>query len=445
MIITGRHVPRRTVLRGLGSAIALPLLDGMVPALRSSRALAATPVQRFAAVYVGNGMNMSDWTPPRDGPLELSPILQPLAPFRARTTVLSGLDNRPGQSTDAGGLHSRIQPAWLTGTRAKPTEGPDVEAGISLDQIAAKTLGAQTQLPSLELALETVYLDRACEPSYSCTYVSTLSWQNTTTPRPMEANPRAVFERLFGDGTNAAAREEERRKDRSILDSLLDEMAALRRRLGPDDQSTVSEYFDTIRDVERRIEESATTPDPAQLVDLSRYTGIPTRFAAHATLMFELMALAFQADVTRVSTVLMVRERSNRVFPESGVPEAIHPLSHHQHDPAKLEMQTRLNRYHVGVFAELIDKLDTTPDGDGSLLDRTTILFGSGMSDSDRHLPHNVPTLVVGGASITGGRHVRCPDGTPLTNLQLTLLERLGVPVDQFGDSTGSLSRLTGI
>ena len=445
MIILGRCLSRRTVLRGLGAAVALPLLDGMVPALASRRAMATAPVRRFAAVYVGNGMNMADWTPPSEGPLELSPILRPLAPFRTRVTVLSGLDNRPGQSNDAGGLHSRIQPAWLTGSRAKPTEGPDVEAGVSLDQIVARTLGAETQLPSLELALETVHLESTCEPAFSCAYVSTLSWQDATTPRAMEANPRAVFERLFGDGTSAAAREEEKRKDASILDSLLDEMAALRRQLGPGDQSTVNEYFDTIRDVERRIEESATSGDPAQPVDISRYAGIPTTFGAHATLMFELLTLAFQADMTRVSTLLMVRERSNRVFPESGVAEAIHPLSHHQHDPAKLKMQTHLNTYHLSVLAKLLEMLDKTPDGDGSLLDHTTLLFGSGMSDSDRHAPYNVPTLVVGGPSIRGGRHVQCPDGTPLTNLQLTLLERLGVPVEQFGDSTGSLARLTGL
>ena len=445
MIITKKCLPRRAVLRGLGATIALPLLDGMVPAFASRRTTAAKPVRRFAAVYIGNGMNMADWTPPGEEALQLSPILQPLAPFRARTTVLSGLDNGPGRSIDAGGLHSRIQPAWLTGTQAKPTEGPDVQAGISLDQIAASALGTETQLPSLELALETVDLERACEPEFSCAYVSTLSWRNATTPLPMEANPRAVFERLFGDGSSAAERNEEMRKDRSILDSLVDEMAALQKQLGPGDRSTVDEYVDTIRDVERRIETAVTTPDPDLPVSISRYSGIPSSFAAHATLMFELLALAYQADLTRVSTFLMVRERSNRVFPESGVPEAIHPLSHHQNDPAKLEMQTRLNTYHLRVFAGLLDKLDATPDGDGSLLDHTTVLFGSGMSNSNLHLPYDVPTLMVGGASAKGGRHVRYPDGTPLTNLQLTLLERLGVPVEQFGNSTGSLSLLSDI
>ena len=434
MIITKKYLPRRAVLRGLGATIALPLLDGMVPAFASRRTTAAKPVRRFAAVYVGNGMNMADWTPPGEGALELSPILQPLAPFRARTTVLSGLDNGPGRSIDAGGLHSRIQPAWLTGTHAKPTEGPDVQAGISLDQIAARALGAETQLPSLELALETVDLERACEPAFSCAYVSTLSWRNATTPLPMEGNPRAVFERLFGDGSSAAQRNEEMRKDRSILDSLLDEMAALQKQLGTGDRSTVDEYLGTIRDVDRQIR-----------VDIARYSGVPSTFAGHATLMFELLALAYQADLTRVSTFLMVRERSNRVFPESGVPEAIHPLSHHQNNPAKLEMQTRLNTYHLRVFAGLLGKLDATPDGDGSLLDHTTVLFGSGMSDSDLHLPYDVPTLMVGGVSTKGGRHVRYPDGTPLTNLQLTLLERLGVPVEQFGNSTGSLNLLSDV
>ena len=361
MIITGKCLNRRQVLRAAGAAVALPLLDSMVPALAFRRARAATPIRRFMAVYVGNGMNMSDWTPITDGALELTPILQPLARFQDRTTVLSGLDNRPGESTDAGGLHSRIQPAWLTGARAKPTEGPDVEAGISLDQVAAQTLGATTPLPSLELALETVHLERACEPAFSCAYVSTLSWERATTPRPMEANPRAVFERLFGDGTDAATRTADTRKDRSILDSLLDEITALRRRLGPSDQNTLSEYLETLRDVERRLEPGAEPPHIEPPVDISRYAGIPTGFREHATLMFELLALAYRTDLTRVATLLMVRERSNRVFDESGVLEGIHPLSHHHGDPVKLAMQTKLNTYHLDVFCRAPRHLGRDP------------------------------------------------------------------------------------
>jgi len=443
MIVTKKHLPRRMLLRGLGAAIALPLLDGMIPAFASLRKTAAKPVRRFAAVYVGNGMNMTDWTPTTEGILTPTPILQPLEPFRDRTIVISGLDNRPGQSNDAGGLHSRIQPAWLTGTHAKPTEGPDVQAGVSLDQILAKFIGQETRLPSLELALETVNLARACEPAFACTYVSTLSWRDATTPLPVEANPRVVFERLFGDGTSNAERNEELRKDQSILDSLLDEMRTLQGELGQSDRSTVSEYFDAIRDVERNIKKVETTPDLDISADISRYSGVPSSFTMHARLMFELLALAYQADVTRVSSLLMVRERSNRVFPESGVPEAIHPLSHHGNDPQKLALQTHLNTFHLHVFAELLEILNSTPDGDGTLLDHTTLLFGSGMSNSNIHLPYDVPTLVVGGSAAARGQHVRYPDGTPLTNLQLTLLDRLGVPVEQFGDSTGMLNLLS--
>lgn len=427
------------MLRAAGAAIALPLLDGMVPAAGARGRTGAGPVRRFVAVYVGNGMNMHRWTPVSVGPLELSPTLQPLAPFRDRLVVLSGLDNREGGSIDLGGLHSRIQPAWLTGAHAKRTEGADVEAGVSMDQIAARVLGVDTQLPSLELALESVDLTRACEPAFACTYVSTLSWRSPTTPLPMDVDPRAVFERLFGDGSSAAAREAERQKDRSILDRVTADMASLQRRLGPADRVTVRGYFDAIRDVERHLQKSedqATRELPA--VDVAAFTGIPSTFTAHAHLMFDLLTLAFRADLTRVSTCLMVRERSDRVFPESGILDGVHSLSHHENDPARLDRQGRMNAFHVGVFADLLERLDGAPDGDGTLLDHSVVLFGSGMSDSNRHSPLGVPTLAAGGrgAGLAGGRHLKYPSGTPLANLQRALLEKIGVSVERLGDST---------
>jgi len=441
MIITKTHLPRRTMLRGLGAAIALPLLDGMVPALTSLRGAGLEPPRRFCAVYVGNGMNMAQWTPASEGTLELSPTLQPLVPFRDQVLVLSGLDNRQGGSDDAGGLHSRIQPAWLTGTQARRTEGSDVAVSVSMDQVAAQAIGRQTQLSSLELALESVDLTRACEPAFTCTYVSTLSWRNAATPLPMEVNPRAVFERLFGDGSSAAARERQRRGDRSILDRMTSDIAALQDTLGPSDRNQATEYFDTIRDVERHIQkvEEQRDADVPTGADIARFIGIPETFDAHAKLMFELLRLAYQSDRVRVSTLLMVRERSDRVFPESGVLEGIHPLSHHQNDPARLGEQAKLNRFHVGLFADLLGMLGSTPDGDGTLLDHTALLFGSGMSNSNVHLPLDVPTLVAGGRAmgITGGRHLRYAPGTPLANLQLTLLDKIGVSIDRFGDSDG--------
>ena len=448
MFLTGRCLPRRTMLRSVGTAIALPLLDGMVPAVGARRQTAAVAVRRFAAVYVGNGMNMAKWAPASTGALELSPILQPLAAYRDQLVVFSGLDNREGGSADFGGLHSRIQPAWLTGTHAKQTEGANVEAGVSMDQIAAGVLGVDTQLPSLELALESVDVTRACEPAFACTYVSTLSWRNPTTPLPMDVDPRAVFERLFGDGSSAAAREAERRRDRSILDRVTADMASLQQRLGPTDRATLGDYVDAIRDVERHIqksEEQAARELP--VVDVAAFTGIPSTFTAHAHLMFDLMTLAFQADLTRVSTCLMVRERSDRVFPESGIYDGVHPLSHHENDPARLDKQARLNAFHVGVFAGLLDRLRATRDGDGTLLDHTVVLFGSGMSDSNRHSPLGVPTLVAGGrgAGIAGGRHLQYPSGTPLANLQVALLERLGVAVERFGDSSSGPKLLSDV
>jgi hypothetical protein len=445
MIITGKHLSRRTVLRGVGAAIALPLLDSMVPALSATRRTAGTPVKRMALVYVPMGAYMKKWTPPTEGALELSEIMRPLASFTDRALVLSGLAMQNADSRDGGGVHSRIQPCWLTGMHAKRTEGPDMQVGISMDQIAAREIGRETQLQSLELTLEAVDMLGACDLGYTCAYTATLSWRGPSTPMPMEANPRAVFERLFGttETTDPRARLADIHKDRSILDSVGEDMAELARALGPGDQAKLTEYLDAVRDIERRIQKSEQQIDK-QLPLVTQPVGIPAEFSEYAKLMLDLNALAFQTDLTRVSTFLFGRELSVRTFPEIGVPEQHHGLSHHQDNIEKLEKQAKLNTYHLQLFTHFLEKLQSTPDGDGSLLDHTMILYGSGMSNSNLHLPYDIPTILFGGAEfgIKGGRHVRVPKDTPLTNLQATMLERMGVRIDRLGDSTGTLKVL---
>lgn len=435
------RLDRRTVLRGAGVSLALPWLEAMTAPAAQARTAEAAPA-RLVAIYLGNGMNMAAWTPETDGALVLPPTLASLAPVRDHVLLVSGLDNREGGSSEMGGLHSRIQPAWLTGTHARRTEGADVEAGVSMDQVAAGFLGGGTPLRSLELALESVELARACEPAFACTYVSTIAWRDRTTPLPMDADPRSVFERLFGDGRSAGAQAADRRRDRSILDAVTADLAALGRRVGAGDRAIVAGYVDAIRDVERHIsvaeQQAARNPVAA---DVASFTGIPISYRDHSRLLFELLALALQADVTRVATLLMVRERSDRAFPESGVREGSHAVSHHEDDPARLAQQAMVNRYHAELVAEFLARLQATVEGPGTLLDRTVVLFGAGMSDSNQHRPVNVPTLVAGGRSlgIRGGRHLRVPAGTPLANLQLTLLDAVGVRAARHGDSTGRL------
>ena len=445
MIVTKKCLPRRTVLRGLGATIALPLLDGMVPALAALRHTAAQPVRRFGAVYVGMGMNMKEWRPPEQEALQLSPILQPLAPFQDRLLVVSGLDSKEADGTD-GGPHPRVQTSWLTGARAKPTEGVDLRAGISLDQIVAREFGQKTQLASLELGLESVDLLGTCFLGYSCAYNNTIVWRTPTTPLPMENNPRAVFERLFGvaESTDPRARLAYVQKSSSILDSVTQEVAELQRGIGPGDRTKLTEYLEAVRDIERRLQRAEEQVDQ-ELPVVEKPMGIPASFEEHCKLMFDLLTLAFQTDLTRVSTFLMVREASVRSYPEIGISDSHHPLSHHQNNPEKLAKLAKLNLFHMTMFAAFLEKLQSTPDGDGSLLDHTLLLYGSGMSDSNLHLPKQVPTLVVGGKEhgITGSRHLQCPDGTPLANLELTLLEKLGLQVERFGDSTGELNLLS--
>ena len=451
MIITKRAIPRRTVLRGLGATLALPLLDGMVPALSALRLTAAKAKRRLGFVYVPHGAVMERWTPALDGAgFEFTPILQPLAPFRDHVLVMTGLDNKPAlalQGEPAGG-HGRIGGAFLTGVHAKPTEGADFRAGISIDQIAASHLGQETQLASLELGLESTELAGACDVGFSCAYVNTLCWRSPTTPLPMENNPRAVFERLFGDSatTDPSARLARMQKDRSILDSVTDKVADLQRELGPGDRVKLTEYLEAVRDIERRIEK-AEHQSARDLPRLDAPSGsIPASFADYARLMFDLQVLAYQSDLTRVITFMIGKELSGRTYPEIGVPDPHHPLSHHQNDPVRLEKLSRINVFHLELFAYYLEQLRTTADGDGgNLLDQVVLLYGSGMGDSNLHDPRNLPMLAVGGGAgqIRGGRHLRFPRETPLTNLYMTVLDKVGVPSERIGDSTGAIELLS--
>ena len=451
MIITQKAMSRRTVLRGLGASVTLPLLDGMVPAYAALRAT-ATPAQRLGIVYVPMGAVMENWTPATEGAgFELSPILQPLAPVRDQLLVLTGLDNQPAVALpgEPAGGHGRIGAAFLTGVHAKPTEGVDFRAGVSIDQIAGAELGRETQLASLEVGLESTDLAGACDVGYSCAYVNTLCWRSPTTPLPMENNPRAVFERLFGDSdsTDSTARATRLRRNRSLLDSVQGAVSDRRRELGTGDQVRLTEYLDAIRDVERRIQLAEAQSD-RELPLFERPAGsIPESFEEYARIMIDLQILAFESDMTRVITFMIGKELSSRTFPELGVPDQHHPLSHHQNKPESLEKLTRVQVFQAGLLAYYLERLRSTPDGDGSLLDHMTLIYGSGMSNSNLHVPLGLPILVAGGGAGTlrGGRHIRYPEGTPLSNLYQTVLSKLGVPVERIGDSTGMFRELSGV
>ena len=452
MIITKHSLPRRTFLRGAGATLALPLLDSMVPAFAAGRRSAAKPVPRLFTGYVPNGVIMDRWTPAAEGALtDLPPTLEPLAPFRDRLLVVSGLADAPafplpGEGT---GDHVRAAATFLTGVHPKKTDGPDIRGGTSMDQMAAGVLGRETVLASLELAIDPNELIGACEAGWSCAYANTLSWRNPTTPLPMENQPRAVFERLFGDAddTTPAARRARLREDRSILDSLVREVADFQRVLGPGDRTKVTQYLEAIRDVERRIR-LAEAQSHRELPELARPSGgIPDTFEEHARVMLDLQVLAFQADLTRVVTFMMSREVSPRTYPELGIPDPHHGLSHHQNRPEQMAKLAKLNRHHVEQLAYFMEKLAATPDGDGTLLDQVLIQYGCGISDGNQHLHVNLPVLVAGGAAgaVSGGRHLRVAEETPLTNLQLAVLEKLGVPTEKLGDSTGVVKHLSGV
>ena len=452
MIITKHSLPRRTFLRGVGASLALPLLDSMVPAFAAVRSSAAKPVPRLFTGYVPNGVIMDRWTPAAEGALtDLPATLQPLTPFKDKLLVVSGLADAPafplpGEGT---GDHVRAAATFLTGVHPKKTDGPDIRGGTSMDQIAAQALGTETVLTSLELAIDPNELIGACEAGWSCAYANTLSWRNPTNPLPMENQPRAVFERLFGDTDNTTpeARLARIQEDRSILDSLVHEVADFQRVLGPGDRTKVTQYLDAIRDIERRIQ-LAEAQSHRELPDLARPSGgIPDTFAEHARVMLDLQVLAFQADLTRVITFMMSREVSPRTYPELGIPDPHHGLSHHQNRPEQMAKLAKLNRHHIEQIAYFMEKLAGTPDGDGSLLDQVLIQYGSGISDGNQHLHVNLPVLVAGGAAgaVEGGRHLRVAEETPLTNLQLAVLDKLGVHTETLGDSSGVVKHLSGV
>ena len=436
MIITKKALSRRTVLRGLGASLALPLLDGMVPAFAAIRTTAANPVRRLGVVYVPNGMMMPQWSPTTEGAgFEFPTILEPLAPYRDYVQVLSGM-----HGVESEGPHARASTRFLTGMPSKPDDGSDLRGGVSMDQIAGRVHGRETQLATLELALDGRDFAGSCDDGFSCAYTNTIAWANETTPLPMENNPRAVFERLFGDSgsTAPAVRKARLSRDASLLDSVTERAADLSRELGTADQAKLGQYLDAVRDIERRIQMAEAQSD-RELPVVSQPAGIPGTIGEHAKLMFDLMALAYETDLTRVATFMLGREITGRTYAEIGVPDAHHPISHHQRDPEKLAKLTKINQYHVQLFSEFMERLRTTPDGDGSLLDHSMIVYGAGMGDSNAHASTNLPILLAGGGAGTGGRHVRYSEDTPLANLHLSLLDKMGVPLESLGHSDGRL------
>jgi hypothetical protein len=452
MIIAKKAISRRTVLRGLGTAVALPLLDAMVPALTAAQKTPATAVRRFGVVYHPNGVIYDKWLPKGTGTnFELSTVLMPLEPFRDKLVVVTGLYSDQAEALgDGGGDHSRASGTYLTGVHVKRSDTV-VEAGISMDQIAAKEFERETQLSSLQLTVDDASLVGACDVGYSCAYSSTLSWLTPTLPLMAENNPRIVFERLFGanDSTDASVRAGRLAQDRSILDSITDRVKSLQKSLGASDNRKVSDYLESLRDVERRIQkaEEQSAQSTANVPSVERPVGIPDSFERHVGLLYDLQLLAFQSDLTRVTTFMYGREQNGRPYPQIGVPEPHHPLTHHQDLPEKMEKCAKIQTYHVRLFADYLEKMRSTADGDGSLLDHVILLYGGGISHSDRHTHGPLPTLVVGGGSgtIKGGRHLVYPEHTPLTNLQLTLLANLGVSAEKLGDSTGQLKELAGL
>ena len=436
MIITKKALPRRTVLRGLGASLALPLLDGMVPAFAAIRNTAAAPVRRLGIVYVPNGMMMDHWTPKAAGAgFDLPSILQPLEPFREDIQVLSGM-----HGVESEGPHARASTRFLTGVPSKPDDGSNLQASISMDQIAGRVLGRETQLATLELALDGRDFAGSCDDGFSCAYTNTIAWANETTPLPMENNPRAVFERLFGDTgtTDPVVRAARLKKDTSLLDSVTERAGELSRTLGKRDRTKLGQYLDAVRDVERRIQMAEAQSD-RELPVVDQPAGIPGTVGEHAALMFDLLALAYETDLTRVITFMMGREITGRTYAEIGIPDAHHPISHHQKDPEKLVKLAKINQYHVQLFSQFLERLRATPDGDGTLLDHSMIVYGAGMGDSNSHASENLPILLAGGAAGKGGRHIKYPDDTPLANLHLSLLDKMGVPVESLGHATGKL------
>ena len=441
MVITKTALHRRTFIRGIGAAVALPLLDAMIPAMRAQ----SKGAPRFTAVYFGNGANMFEWTPATEGSgFAFSPTLKPLEPFRSRTNIFTGLDNfQATDQGDVGGQHPRAAPAFMSCSHPKQTEGADVRAGKTIDQYIADKICLDTKLSSLEVSVDRNDVVGACDHGYACAYMNSLAWKSPTSPLPTETNPRFVFERMFGIGATAQERVARTDEDRSILDGLTEEISDLHRKLGARDRTKLGEYFDAVRDVEQRVAKSESTNSTFEVP--SQPVGVPATFREYAELMFDLQVLAFQADITRVSSFMIARENINRSYPEIGLPEAHHSMSHHDNIPEKMAAYAKLNHYHVDTLAYYLKRLDSIQDGDGTLLDHTAVLYGGGMSDGNVHNNYNVPVFVVGGKSVQlkGDRHLKYPKGTPLANLMLALIDRFGVHIEKFGDSTTEIDLLT--
>ena len=443
MFVTRKHLPRRTFLKGVGVSLALPLLDSMIPARTLLAQTAAKPLPRLGFVYVPHGAIMDQWTPAPDGAgFEFTPILKPLEPFRDRLNVVSGLGHRAADTT---AVHSLSPTTWLSGVRPKATQGVDAYAGVTADQIAAQQIGQDTVLPSMELATEDHSgLIGSCDRDYGCIYMNTLSWRTPTTPMPMEINPRKVFERMFGQGGSATERLARVKEDKSILDAITRDVASLQVQLGPSDREMMTQYLENVREIERRIQRAEQSQGDEDLTLPARPAGVPFDYEEHIKLMYDLMALAYQADVTRVMTFMISREVSNRTYPQVGVTDGHHAISHHQNRAEKMEKNVKIQTYNLSQFGYFLDKLRNTPDGDGSLLDHAVLLYGSNMSNSNAHDHFPLPNLVIGGAAgrMKGGRHLKYTDHTPMTNLLVTMLDKVGVKQESLGDSSGLLTNL---
>jgi hypothetical protein len=441
MIITKKALPRRTFLKGVQATLALPLLDAMIPAATALAKTAANPVPRLGFVFIPMGSDHDRWMPQGGDRIgELSPILSPLEAVKEQVTVVTNLELQNSYP----GTHDTSNSGFLSAAFAKHTESSDYHLGTTVDQIAAKQMGQDTRLPSLELSMDLNPLAGVCNNGYACVYQNNLSWSSPTTPLPSEAHPRIVFERLFGEGGSLAERHASLRSRASLLDSFGEDIARLKRVVGMTDRVRVDQYLDSVREIERQIQRAEAAAAENFEPDIDRPVGVPAAFGDHAKLMFDLQVLAFQADITRVITFQLTRELSNRTYPEIGVPEPHHPTSHHGNDPEKVEKISKINTFHVSLFAQFLEKLKSTPDGEGSLLDNTIYLYGSGMGNPSLHDHVNLPILVAGGAAtgMRGGQHIKYENGTPLANLHLTLLDRAGVQLDSFSDSTGKVEDL---
>ena len=441
MILTKKALPRRTFLKGVGATLALPLLDAMVPAATAMTRTAAMPVKRLGYIFMPMGCDISRWTPNSEPMLgELPEILRPLEALKQNVSVVSNLELQLAYP----GSHATSNSAFLSAARARQTESADYYLATTVDQLAAQQIGQNTPLPSLELAIDLLETVGQCDNGYACVYQNNLSWSSPTTPLPAEAHPRLVFEKLFGEGGTTQERRAALRKRASLLDWVMDDVSRLKRTLGAEDRGRVDGYLESIREIERRIQRAESNVTDNPLPDLDRPVGVPAAYGDHVRLMFDLQVLAMQGDVTRISTFQLARETSTRTYPEIGVTDPHHPLSHHGNDPGKIARMAKINEYHVSLFAYFLDRLKNTPEGNGSLLDNSLLLYGSGMGNPNVHDHSNLPVIVAGGGAggMKGGRHIRYDKPTPMANLHLTLLDKAGVRMDSFADSTGKVDGL---